>query len=96
MPNCFTLTRKSDPDAGPVAFAKIDEEICAHLDVPCHPKHWYLGWYDDIGMALAHGMTFERMREIYEEDREVQAIKVVDFLDENFTANAWAEIGRRS
>ncbi len=97
MPNCFTLTRKSDPDAGPVTFAQIDEELCKHLGVECHPKQYYLGWYDGIGYALAIGKNWDQIRETLREyNYDEEAFKIVDFLEENFVANAWAEIGRRS
>jgi len=93
MPNCFTLTRKSDPAAGPVKLTLIDEELCAHLGVEVHPSNWCFGWYDIVGFALAMGKSFAEIREFCEDYEDLHPI--IDYLDANFTTNAWAEIGRR-
>ena len=34
MPNCFSLTRKSSMDAGPVAPFEIDNEMREHFKEP--------------------------------------------------------------
>lgn len=102
MPNCFQLVRKSDGVAE--SLAKVDEEICAYLRVECHPRLFYLYWYDVIGFALACGKTFDDLRKRYANRDEAEAgrlatdatyMRIVDFLDENYTVEAWAEIGKR-
>lgn len=90
MPVCFQLIRKSDPKAGPVALQKIDEEICAHLGVPVDPVQWVNNWYNTIGLGLALGHSFTRIKEIY---ANPQLSVVCDFLEANFTTDAWREIG---
>ncbi len=100
MPNCFSLTRKSDPASGPVPFNVIDEEMCAYFGVPCHPTAWYCYWYDTIGFALAMGKSFEWMRDkikegVESEKDKAHSLKIIDWLDENFTPDAWAVVGRR-
>jgi len=92
MPNYFTLTRKSNIEAGPVNFATIDEEICAHLGVEVDNVHWYAGWYDNIGLMLAIGKSWNEMREIFKDSDAL--LPVIDFLEANFTANAWYQYGR--
>ena len=87
MPNCFSLTRKSDPESGPVPLATIDEEMCVFFNVLPHPRMYYLGWYDMIGFRLAVGHTFE---EIISDSSE--RLKVVaQWLQDNFIPNAWAQ-----
>lgn len=90
--NCFTLTRKTAPDAGPVTLQDVDAEMCAHFGAPVHERFWYRGWYNVIGLALSMGSTFARMREISLEYPETLAI--IDWLDANFESNAWYQPGR--
>lgn len=99
MPNCFSLTRKSDPDAGPVAFVTIDEELCKYLGVECHPTNWYMGWYDHIGLALACGRSFAQIMDTVaktavdndglDDPSYKQYVKLIVWLDRNFTADVW-------
>ena len=87
MPNAFSLTRKSDPAAGPTPLAKIDEEICQMLGVDVDPKLYAFGWYDVIGFRLAMGQSFAQIK------AEVQNYKpmpqICDWLEENFVPDAW-------
>lgn len=100
MPNCFQLTRKSNPSAGPVPLVEIDEELCRHFNSPCHPTQWFCFWYDIIGPALACGRTFAELRERFQTDRDAvlnptdhemqtQLALIVDYLDTHFTSDAW-------
>ncbi len=94
MPNCFTLTRKS---TGPVPLNKIDEEICAMMGVPFHPVKYHQGWYGTIGFALAMGDTFEKIKaDIAKGDwvPKEPLLKIVNWLDTNFVANAWYQQGK--
>lgn len=104
MPNYFSLTRKSEPEKGPVNLLEIDGEMCKHFDVPYHPKLWYHYWHDTIGFALATGDTFETLRkkmlkqieETTEEFKEwdTRTLQIINWLDENFTSDAYARIGK--
>ena len=91
MPNCFTLTSKANPEAGPVPFAQIDDEMRTHFDEPPDDKAYLGGWYDTIGLSLAMGHSWDKMREIFSPG----TCKLVDYLEERYTPDAWAEIGRR-
>lgn len=106
MPNCFTLTRKSNPEAGPVEFTEIDEEMCRHFGVPCDPVQWYMKWYCfacEWGIAL--GATLKQLVDDWEDEHllfddepsefDIRWHEILVWLDENFTSDAWAEIGRR-
>lgn len=92
MPNCFTLTRKSNPEAGPVPFATIDDEICAHLNVEANKAFWYAGWYDQIGLMIAIGKSWSEIREIFEDSTKL--LPVIDYLETNFTPDVWYQHGR--
>lgn len=104
MPNCIQLMRKTEPHA-PVQFQQIDEELCAHFGAAVHPTKWYLNWYDLLGFSLAIGKTFGELRDQYRtafyqkdnpyRDFDRQLVRVIDYLDENFKVEAWAEIGRK-
>jgi hypothetical protein len=100
MPNCFCLTRKGEKK--PTALQKIDDDMRVHFGAPPSKDHWYFGWYDWIGLSLAMGSTFTEIRNrawkrigpLEEEDHK--ALAVLDYLDANYTSDAWAEIGRRA
>lgn len=86
--------------AGPVSLNKIDEEMCKHFNVTCNPKLWYKNWYNIIGFSLATGSTFQSLREDFtintnEWDGPEELLAITNWLDENFTKDAWVEIGKR-
>jgi hypothetical protein len=104
MPNYFQLTRKSNPEAGPVKFVDIDAELCKHFNAPCHPTEWFMGWYDIVGFSLACGRSFESIIKAQEEHLAERSGKGADtdwikdqemfihlckYLDEHFTSAAW-------
>ena len=104
MPNCFTLTRRSNLEAGPVPLNTIDAEMCQFFNEPVDPKRWYQNWYNTIGFDLAMGNSFEQIRADYLADRVAddqsafdawtKLIEIVDWLEANFTADAWYETKR--
>lgn len=102
MPNCFQLIGKVTKTA--TSFAEIDDAICKELNVPMSETKYYLGWYDFIGLSLALGSSFDKIRQsLRPKEHDTpddlhwaeQMLKIVDYLDEHYVSNAWAEIGRR-
>jgi len=98
MPNCFSLTRKSDKAAGPVSLSKIDEELCQHFGVQPDPVKYYEGWYNSIGLQLALGRDFQYMREFIqglfqkypEEKVQLQhELDIINWFDQNSESDAW-------
>lgn len=102
MPNCFSLTRKSDPEAGSVSLVKIDEEMCVRFLAPVDPVKWHCYWYDIIGFALACGKSFEDQRarsaerlaqlpsdDQYGRECEQHITDMINWLDANFISDAW-------
>lgn len=99
MPNYFSLTRKTDPGAGPVPFADIDDELRAALGYEPHPQRYLASWYDLIGMQLASGQTWDAIRREYA-DRKARAsdaeyaelvellVKIVDWLEAHFDVHS--------
>lgn len=101
MPNCFQLIRKSD--GKPELLTKIDELICAHLNRPVHPTQYVESWFDIIGYDCAMGRSFEQIREKYRKmieeenyDKEFweRQIGITEFLETQFTPDAWYQVGR--
>jgi hypothetical protein len=86
MPVCFTLTRKADLAAGPVSFQQIDDEMCKHFGVEPDKVEYYQRWYDTVGLALACGHDWPKIKEIFPGKAEI-----IDWLAENFTQDAWSE-----
>ena len=105
MPNCFQLISKADHEAGATSFNQIDEALCAHFGVPADPRKWLCEWYNDIGLRLAMGSSFDEIIEKFtrEEEgdgrpfygdlvgRKVSALQIAQYLNDHYTANAWSE-----
>jgi hypothetical protein len=104
MPNCFTLTRKNNLDAGPVALSEIDNEICAYLGVEPWEDEYYRQWVDTIGLALACGQSFDQIIEQCRKDMgayiesshyyEIK-MKIAEYLNQHFVADAWSACADR-
>src|SRR5581483_8026268 len=107
MPNCFCLRRKSDPKGEPVPLNKIDEEICQLFGATVHPKYWCNNWYNTIGFAIAMGDDWNKIRqrrmdEINDPKTTAEMkewaeydLKIIDYLEANYTYDTWVEIGKR-
>ena len=98
MPACFTLTRKGE--STPSSLQHIDDEMRIEFGEEPDEVLWLWGWYDTLGLALAMGRTWEQLREQFAEDpAESERINmsrrgmlvVIDWLDEHYIPNAWAE-----
>lgn len=92
-----------DPEA--VEFAKVDEEICALLNVDVHPVSYCSGWFDLIGFEIARGSKLgsQELKDKVEgwykpypnwddEDREAQKermLKILKFLEDNYVSDSW-------
>lgn len=97
MPNYYSLTRKSAPEGGPVHAQQIDDEMRVHFGAPPSATEWFRQWKDYVGMYLAMGRTFEYLRNLpnynnepWPENLKREWIEVIDWLDANFVADAWA------
>ena len=102
MPNCVQFFRKSDSSRTAIVLNRLDEELCAHMNVPVHPTQWCFGW-SVIQLEAAMGKTLEQICDSYraEVERceaegwdatwERNMLKVSQYLAENFTTDAWAE-----
>jgi hypothetical protein len=94
MPNCFSLTPKGEPE--PVRLGAVDDAMRAHFGAPPNPDEWYRGWYQTIGFMLARGLPWEGIREHVRTSMRPEAdrakdVAVVDWLEANYTADAWTE-----
>lgn len=86
MPNCFTLTRKGENK--PSNFQDIDEAMCKAFNAPVHPDNWYRNWYNTIGMGLAMGNSWDKLREIFDDQ-----VDLIDWVELNYTVDTWHERG---
>lgn len=98
MPNCFSLTRKSDVAAGPVSLNQIDREMCEHFKVPVDEKEYHAYWYSIYGLGLACGCTFDEIIEkntpLPKDEERLKAAKihiqeVGIWLRDNFVVDTW-------
>ena len=101
MPACFTLTRKGE--SKPASLQAIDDEMRIEFGEEPDKKRWLWGWYNVVGFGLAMGRDWTQLREQFAEDSAedeesvefcCSMLRVIDWLEANFTANAWAERGR--
>lgn len=94
MPNCFTLTHKGENK--PSTFQDIDEAMCKFFGAPVHPDDWYRNWYNTVGIGLAVGNSWDKLREIFDDLDDLDDLDdVIDWLELNYTADAWCERGGR-
>lgn len=87
MPNCVQFIDKSTKQAA--SPYEMDNELREFLGVEPDLKRYYLNWYDNFGMSASMGRSFADMRVSQEGNEE--AIKIIDWLDSNYTIHAWYE-----
>ena len=95
MANSFSLTRKIEMDKGHVSLRQIDDEICAHFNVP-HTNDYYHSWFDTIGFELATGTSFADIIRRCHEDMEASPqsyryyehkLAIAEYLDKHFVSD---------
>lgn len=104
MANCFQLFRHGQSE--PESLIKIDEEFCAHFNLPVHPKNWAY-WYNSIGFLIAmgndlHGESIEAKildwsKDLNGKDNPEYLKDLNDalmWLREHFTSNAFVTVGK--
>lgn len=84
MPSCFALYDKATGEQQ--ALQDVDKKICEYLDVPVDEENWVQNWYNTVGLSLAVGHSFEKIREFFPEKEAV-----ISFLQENYDVNSWKE-----
>ena len=98
MANSFSLTRKIEMDKGHVPLRQIDDEICAHFNVP-HTNDYYHSWFDTIGFELATGTSFADIIRLCHEDMEAspqsyryyeRKLEIAEYLDKHFLSDRWS------
>jgi hypothetical protein len=103
MPNCFSLTRKTDKDAGPVSLQQVDDEMRRHFKEPSDPGNWLWSWDNTIGLGLSLGRSFDHIIQEchtnlaqYPEDVGYykRKLSIAEYLNDHFVSAAWAEIGK--
>ena len=95
MPNCFQLRKKDSRT--PEKLSAVDDAICAHLGVEVHPTKYHASWYDFIGFHIALGKKLggEELQETVSAAGDETWTKILSFLEETYSSDAWVEIGRR-
>ena len=78
----------------PESLRVIDEKLCTALNVPCDAVRYYCQWSEIIGYSGKSNIRavialIEDFPEKLESD--VELIRVLTWLDENYTLNAWAQ-----
>jgi hypothetical protein len=102
--HCYSYTPKGGTE--PEFLNVVDEKIAEHLGVPVHKTQWVENWDNVVSMFVASGYTLPEVRNVIvewqsqdefktEEDQQHLAnlIRICDFLDSNYVAQAWREMG---
>ena len=106
MPQYFQLISKATGQ--PATFTDIDAAMCKHFGAECHEVNWHHHWYPLVmEWGVAFGKTFAEMKDIHrtgfadlpaddiEGRRGVEhLLEIIDWLNEHYTPDAWAQIGR--
>ena len=98
MPVCFQLIDKTTDK--PAILQDIDREMCKHFKQPCDKVKYFAGWYDCIGLRLALGDSFEKIREEFigyiKEDKSEGEVnyyslqcEIITWLEENYTPTSF-------
>lgn len=87
MPRCFTLTKKGTDKRA--VLQDIDAEMRVHFGEPPDNERWLWHWYACIGLALAHGKTWDEQRELLEDSPEL--LKIIDYLEDHYVPDCWSE-----
>lgn len=105
MPNCFQLYPKGSTE--PAILQAVDEAMCQHFGVSVDPRYWFYGWYHCIGFLIAmkgYPLGSDALRaevcKWYEDPGEAEhlalMLRILDWLAEHYTSDAWVEVGRRA
>jgi hypothetical protein len=86
MPNCFALINKTTGER--VKLQDVDDAMRVHFKAEPDPEHWFKYWYDTIGLAYAMGHSNAKIIELFD-DPEIT--EMVNWLDQHYTVDAWAE-----
>lgn len=87
MPNCIKFISKETNKE--VNFLQIDIELCQLIRVPVDQEKWVLDWYNQLGLGLAYGKTWEDLKSIYHDS--VEYIQFIEYLSANYKVDAWCE-----
>jgi hypothetical protein len=84
MPSCFALIDKS---TGKRAILQdVDKELCEYLGVEVSETKWVGDWYNCIGLGLAIGHDWDKLRGFFPEHGPI-----IDYLESRFESDNWKE-----
>ena len=72
----------------PIPFQQIDDQLRAVFGEKPDSKNWLYNWYNFLGLPLALGDSWAKIRETYADDAQLQ--RVIDWLEANYEVKAWA------
>lgn len=102
MPNCFQLFPKGHTE--PAILQRVDEAICAHLDIPVDPKEYAYGWFNCIGFGIAcyngQALGTPKLRQyVIDQTADLAQLQtamlaILDYLEAHYTSDAFVQIGK--
>ncbi|MBW2647397.1 MAG: hypothetical protein JRE23_14735 [Deltaproteobacteria bacterium] len=95
MPNCYNLYDKISGER--MGAAKIDDLMCAYLDIDPDPVRFLCGWSDSVGLLLAIGQSFDEIATDFQAKIDLGEnvkyynvlLTIVAFLSERYTVDAF-------
>jgi len=91
MPACFSLTSKDTGEKD--TFQQVDDLMREHFKVAPDKDNWYFNWYNHFGVRLATGSTIAQLiEECTKNPWTIEDIKILEWLEENYTVDCWYEM----
>jgi hypothetical protein len=84
MPSCFALTKKGETK--PAILQEVDKELCEFLGVPVDADRWVGDWYNCIGLGLAIGHDWDKLRGFFPTHKDI-----IDYLELHYNTDSWKE-----
>jgi hypothetical protein len=90
MATILTLTPKHTAPqlTSHLEYLHIDAQLAELLGMPLSDTQWCCSWYPNIGSLLAHGRSFDEIRDVYKDEH---LSTIIDWLEENYTVSTHRE-----
>lgn len=90
MPNCFRLIDKDSKK--PAILYQVDDDLRKHFGAEPDKRHWFLNWYNSVGLLLSIGKTWgEIFDALIDEDSDQILGEVILYMMMKYDSESWYE-----
>jgi hypothetical protein len=91
MPNCFALTAIQDGEvANRTSLPMVDDIMRTAFGAEPSATEWYCGWYDTIGLGLAMGHSWDKLRDIFKDSERL--LTIIEYLEQHYAVDTWYQV----